>query len=107
MTRKKLFFPESRILSGALGILFAFSLLTACESTKATSSDTKAAPSDEEYRDQVAAYCKEKAQKERRLFVKLEKAERKPERDLGVRARTVFNRAYELCLDSYGMPKSG
>lgn len=99
MTRKQPFFPGSRMLGCALGILLAFSLLTACESTEVT-------PSDEEYRDQVAAYCAIKAQEERLRFVGEERKLRKTERDLGIRARQAFNRAYALCMESYDLPTS-
>ena len=87
-------------------VLFAFSFLAACESTKTVSSKTKVSPSNQEFRDQVAEYCKVKAQKERINFVKREKALHKPERDLGVRARQVFNKTFEKCLRGHNVPKS-
>ncbi len=95
------------MLGCALGILLAFSLLTACESTEATPSGTQVTTSDEEYRDQVAAYCAIKAQEERLRFVREERKLRKAERDLGIRARQAFNRAYALCMESYDLPTSG
>jgi len=105
MNRKKLFLSVPRTLACILGVLFAFSLLAACESTNAVSSKTKISPSDEEYRDQLAEYCKGKAQKARVVFGKQEKAQHKPERDLGVRARQVFNQAFEKCLRGHSVPK--
>ncbi|MCE2509643.1 MAG: hypothetical protein J4G10_01480 [Alphaproteobacteria bacterium] len=103
MTEKRPLSPWVQTLGSALGLLLALSLLAACESAKSTPSS---APSEEEYRDQVTAYCEAKAQQERQAFVKQERSLRKPERDLGVRARQVFNQAFALCLESYDLPRS-
>jgi len=94
MARQK---PLSRFLCGILLPIF---LLAACQSTET-------APSEQEKRDEIISYCKAYAKKERTRFVKRAKAASTGrDRNLGVKARQLFNRARIQCLEEYGLPPS-
>lgn len=103
MAKKRPFASWIRLPIGILGTFLAFSLLAACESTSSTSSSS---PSSDEYRDEVADYCKKKAREERNAFLKEEQMLRKPETDRGVRARQIFNKTYASCMENYNLPVS-
>jgi len=91
MARKKQF---SKILCG---MLFPIFLLAACQTTETS-------PSEQDQRDEIIAYCKSYAQKERSRFIKREKAASTGrDRNLGVKARQFFNRARIQCLEGYGL----
>ena len=82
------------------GILLPVFLFSACQSTET-------APSEQEKRDEIIAYCKAHAREERTRFVQREKAVSKGrDRDLGVKARKFFNRVRIQCLEGYGLPPS-
>ncbi len=97
--RQKPSFRFSPLVRIAVAILVPLFLFAACETTEAVSTA-------EQERDDIAAYCQSKAKKEKTKYVRREQKQGTVGRDIGVRARQFFNRAYAQCMEGYGVPIS-